>query len=480
MVLTSELVKYLSLIKTNTGSNGGVKGLVQMLTGTSQNVFDYVNSSERTAGISTRYRLLYVWNKNASNEIAINNRIVMEMPSQGGDRYALALGVAGETQTEMLARTPAFVGPFQLQSAITAGASSIAVTTENADIVFVNGSYVFISDGFKVSETIASGVLIGDSIQWNAGSSQWETITATEDVTYPKGRYLGDDTVKTFTTGTSHSDFLQLPDNLYEDEVIGTGNGSNTAPALTTLTNKTKGVVNWDGQLPVVTATCGSTARTVNVAADGSCSGYCSAGQLTMDAGSGVWAADITWTTAPDNATNITITYREKCYTYSGNVATIALDGTCPNNYATTTITFGSGVVEQTQIIPSLENWVETSAGTGTFDESTYPLVLHNLGTEEDTITITFTSASAFTCAGARIGSLAAGDTANDYAPLNPDTGIALFTLDKDGWANTWAASDTVVFDIHGAELPVWWRQDIPAATAAISENQTSIAHHFE
>ena len=476
MVLTSEVLKYLSLLQTNTGSNGGVRGLTAMLAGLSQNVFPYINSTERTAGISTRYRLLYIWNKNSSNEIATNNRLVMEMPSQGGDRYAIALGETGENQTEMLARTPAFVGPFQLQSTVSAGASSIAVTTENADIVFINGGYVFISDGFMVSQTMDAGVLIGDSVEYGGGT--WSTITAEEDVTYPKGKYLGGDTVKTFTTGTSHTDFLALPDNLYTDEDIGDGNGSSTAPALTTLSNVTNYIVNWDGMLPVVTATCGGVARTVNVAADGSCSGYCSAGQL--DLLTGVWDTDITFTTAPDNATDITCTYREKCYTYSGNVATIALDGTAPNAYATVGITFGSGVLEQTQIIPTIDTPVATTAGDGTFDHSTYPITPTNLGTEKDTFTITIGAAGAFTCAGTRLGSLAAGNVSTNYAPLNADTGVALFSLDKDAWTDTWATNDTLVFDTEGSELPYWHRQDVPSSTAAVSENQTSIAHHFE
>jgi len=75
--------------------------------------------------------------------------------------------------------------------------------------------------------------------------------------------------------------------------------------------------------LPVVTATCGATARTADIDCEGGCTGYCSAGNLNM--ANGTWTTPIIWTTAPDNATNITIVYYEIAWSWSGNIATVEL-----------------------------------------------------------------------------------------------------------------------------------------------------------
>ncbi len=473
-IATTDLDYYHALTVNNGGTNGGVRGTSEIVHGVNHNLFPWVDATERTAGL-TRYRMRYLWNKDGTDQIAANNKAYLAMPSQGGDRYALCAGTPGETQTEMLARDVGWVGAFQLNSAIAASDTSVSLLTEGADIVFINGGYIYISDQYKISQTVDADVLIGNSVTYSGGS--WSAIADQDDVVYPDGRYMGDDTVLTFTTGVSHTDFLLLPENLQTDEDIGDGNGSSTAPALTTLGTVTNGIVDFEPLLPVVTATCGATARTVNVAADGSCSGYCSAGQLNMT--TGVWDTDITWTTAPDNSTDITCTYRNKCYSYAANVATVALDVSAPNAYADTTITFGSGVIEQAQIKPYVENWVETFAGSGAYDETTYPVILSNIGPEEDTITLTWSDATNFAGAGARLGALGAGVIGTDYEPANA-AGGDYFGIDKDGWSGTPQNGDTVVFDLHGSEQCTWYRQLIPAATAAVSENQTSPMHAYE
>jgi len=476
MILPSELKYYHANNVVNTDANGGPRGTLEFVHGVCQNVFPFVDATERAAGL-TRYRQRYLWNKNAANENAQNNKAFFSIPSQADDRYAMCLGIPSETQGQMKARTKPWVGPFQLQTAITGGPSQIIVTTEGADIQFINGGLVKITDSYKVSETIAPGVVIGDSVQWNTTASQWETVTATEDITYPKGRYLGGGTVETFTTGTSHVDYLVLPENLYEDENIGTGDGSSTTPELTTLTNNANGIVDFDADmLPVITATCGGTARTVTVAADGSCTGYCSAGTLNMV--TGVWDTDIVWNSAPDNATSILATYREKCYSYSGNVATIALASQVPNAYATAN-TFGSGILKQASIRPYIENWTETSAA-GAYDESGYPLAMYNLGAEHDHITITFITATTFTCTGTRFGSLGAGSIAANFEPINSATGVTMFSIYAAGWGGTHAAGDTYEFDLFGSEMCTWLRQLLPAGMAAVAENQFSTTHVWE
>jgi hypothetical protein len=341
-------------------------------------------------------------------------------------------------------------------------------------MIFPNGGYLHLTDKFQTGETVDADVKIGDSVEYTASS--WSKISSTTDITYPKGLYIGNNTVMTEESGQFNEEWIGIADNLYTDEDIGDGDGAATAPALSTLLHVTNGICNQPDKLPVVKATCGSVERTVNVAADGSCSGYCSAGQLNM--ATGVWTTDITWTTAPDNATDITITYRENCFSYSGNTVTVSLTDAVANAYAIAN-TYAAGCIYVDEVKPTSDTWAETST-SGTYDESTYPVTLFNDGTEEDSITLTFTDATNFTASGANAGSLGSGSISADFSPTNPDTGQPYFTIASAGWGGTWASGDTVTFNTHPCAVPVWWREIVPASTAAQANNLTTLGYYVE
>ena len=111
------------------------------------------------------------------------------------------------------------------------------------------------------------------------------------------------------------------------------------------------------------------------------------------------------------------------------------------------------------------DNWSETSVA-GTYDEVAHPVELDNMGTVEDDVTVTFTSATTFMVTGAYAGTLATGAITADYAPANPAGGV-YFTLRAAGWGGTWAAGDRVSFSIHPAALPLWIKQVVAAGAAA-------------
>ena len=116
----------------------------------------------------------------------------------------------------------------------------------------------------------------------------------------------------------------------------------------------------------------------------------------------------------------------------------------------------------------------------GTYDDTSYPIVLRNDGVEEDTFTITFLTPTTFTVAGLYAGSLGTGDVASDLAPLNPDSGESYFELDKDGWGGSFLAGDTVVFRTTPAAIPIWWREIVPAATPAEPTNIAILGWYAE
>lgn len=463
-----------SSIITDTSANGGRKSQIEVISGTKHNLFPRVTKAERVAGV-TRYRKEFLSNENTSDETAYGVLVFLEHPSNAGDRFYLGVGTQTNTQGDITTTAPAWYGVGQLETALSGGEAQIKLTMENNDFVFPNNGYLHISDKFATGQTVDSDVSTGDSVTY--GSGTWSKIAAITDITYPNGVYIGSNVVMTVQPATNE-EWLQLANNLYSDEDIGDGDGATPNPALTTLTHITNGVCNQPGLLPVVTATCGGVSRIVNVAADGSCSGYCSAGQLNMT--TGVWTTDITWTTAPDAATDITITYRENCYSYSGNVATIDLEtGQQVSHAYLITNTYASGCINAGDIITASSNWTENSV-SGTYDESTYPLVLYNDGTEQDNWTLTFTSSTNFTVSGANEGSVGTGNTGVDFQPTNPNTGQPYFKIDKNGWGGTWAIGETVTFTTSPSAQAIWLKEVVPAGTAQESNNLIPVGYYAE
>jgi len=478
MAVEANDIKWLkSAVITDTASNGGRKSNVEVLTGIKHNLFPHVTKAERTSGV-TRYRKEFWANRNANDDVAYGVLIFPEFPSNAGDRFYVGTGTQTDTQIDLEDYNPAWLGVGQLQTALSGGESSVALTMENSDFQFPNGGYLHLTDKFKTAQTIAVGVNIGDSVEYNAGTSKWEKIAPTDAVDYPKGIYVGSNTVLT-VEGTTNEEWLKLADNAYTDEDIGTGDGSNLTPTLSALLHAANGVCRQPGKLPVVTAINASDqTMTVYVAADGTCSGDCTAGELNM--ATGAWTTDITWTSAPKAATDILIDYRENCFSYSGNVATVSLDAsnTVANVYSIAN-TYGAGCIDGGEVKPTSDGWTETSA-SGTYDETTYPPTLYNDGTEEDSWTITFTGATTFTCSGANAGSVGSGDITTDFSPTNPDTGQPYFTIDKNGWGGTWASGDTVEFDTHPAAVPLWLKEVVPAATAQEPNNTFILGFYCE
>ena len=159
-----------------------------------------------------------------------------------------------------------------------------------------------------------------------------------------------------------------------------------------------------------------------------------------------------------------------------GTVVTLTFAATTlANPYTTANDTRVMTVYEPSTVTCSVDNWAETCAGDGTYDETTYPVVTDNIGTIDQTWTLTFTSATDFGVVGNTLGSVGTGTTAGDFAPSNAAFSKPYFTLDKDGWALTWASADTVVFQTHPAAVPIWQRRTVPAGCTSLSGNKVTL-----
>ena len=166
---------------------------------------------------------------------------------------------------------------------------------------------------------------------------------------------------------------------------------------------------------------------------------------------------------------------------WNGNTATIVTTSGARSTYPASENTLVSGVVDLGDLVASTSSWAETSV-SGTYDESTYPVVVNNVGTVSDDWTLTFTGATTFTVSGANTGSVGSGSTAADFQPVNANvgTGDYYFEIDASGWGSVWAIGDTVTFTTTHAAASVWIKEVVPAATSAQTSNRFDLKLYAE
>jgi hypothetical protein len=118
--------------------------------------------------------------------------------------------------------------------------------------------------------------------------------------------------------------------------------------------------------------------------------------------------------------------------------------------------------------------------GTVTADTSTYPPLLDNEATIEETWTITFLSSTTFTCSGARIGAVASGVTTTNYAPTNSDVSKAYFTLESEMWGGTPVAGDKFVFTTRDSSKNIAVVRIVPVGAGVFGTNRCTLAMSCE
>jgi len=163
------------------------------------------------------------------------------------------------------------------------------------------------------------------------------------------------------------------------------------------------------------------------------------------------------------------------------NTVTIVTTTPARSTYPASQNCLVSGVVDLSNLVASSDSWVETSV-SGTYDETTYPLVVNNVGTVEDTWTLTFTSATTFSVTGTNIGSVGSGSKSSDFSPVNTSvgTGDYYFTLRSSGWSGTWATSETITFSTHHSAASYWVKEIVGAGTAIRTSNQMKLKMYAE
>ncbi len=170
--------------------------------------------------------------------------------------------------------------------------------------------------------------------------------------------------------------------------------------------------------------------------------------------------------------------------TVSSLDVTITIVGTTANAYNIDDNTYGTrvmSVLEPSDITASFDSFVDTTAGDGAYDDGSYPPLLDNIGSINQTVTITFTDATNFTAASNVAGvTLSGGSKSSDYLPNNPDVTKPYFTLETAGFSGTWASGDTIVFNTVPASQAIWQKRTVPAGAASLTGNKATVVFSGE
>lgn len=121
--------------------------------------------------------------------------------------------------------------------------------------------------------------------------------------------------------------------------------------------------------------------------------------------------------------------------------------------------TLQAGVTQAFSQLAWTSVWEDTRIGTAIlaqYDQTTYPIVVSNDGAITQRWALIFTSSVAYRLVGETRGEVITGTTGTVLSPVNPATGVAMFTLQPAGFGGGYAAGNVLRFNTRGAVLPAW------------------------
>lgn len=165
-------------------------------------------------------------------------------------------------------------------------------------------------------------------------------------------------------------------------------------------------------------------------------------------------------------------------YSYTGTICTVQLASAVQNNYATAN-TFAGGALAGNDLIASASNYAKSSSA-GTYNEAVLPVSGNNIGSINDSITVTFTGTGLYSVAGNIAGALGSGSVSSAFSPINPITSTPYFTIPSGFFTGTWINGDSCTFDITPSAMPFWIKEVVPANTAAATDNLFLLGYYWE
>ena len=183
---------------------------------------------------------------------------------------------------------------------------------------------------------------------------------------------------------------------------------------------------------------------------------------LMLDAGTGAvtereYHSGVTITTAGTTVTVTLASGDQIAKNYSGKV------------------TVASVIINDRSLTTEYKNTAVTSAG-GSFNFNVNTLIGDNIGTYNDVITLTMTSATAFNATSLVFGSLGSGNISSDFSPINPSVSRPYFTLKAAGFTGVMATGDTLTFEMVAASFAVYFVDTVPAGISSYKNNKILFA----
>jgi hypothetical protein len=152
----------------------------------------------------------------------------------------------------------------------------------------------------------------------------------------------------------------------------------------------------------------------------------------------------------------------------TGGSQILTLSNQLVNSYAASGTRISS-VMDHGDVQTSASIDSATVAGSGALNPAL--VSVRQRGSRYDLVTFTFTSATNFTASGAKAGSLGTGTISSTFAPVNPNTSSAYFSIPASAWSGTFQSGDIVVLRTVPAIVPVFYVQQVPALSPAFSGN---------
>lgn len=142
-------------------------------------------------------------------------------------------------------------------------------------------------------------------------------------------------------------------------------------------------------------------------------------------------------------------------------------------------VTRVSSLMRPADIVAAHTTPVKTSAA-GTYDFTTYPLVLDNIGTVDQDWIYTFSDGTHFALTGDELGAVGTGTIGVDFSPNNPDYSRPYSTLEAAGFGGTWAGGDIITLSTTPAAFKIGGKRVIPPLTASLSNNKATLVFEGE
>ncbi|MDF3935465.1 hypothetical protein [Pseudomonas citronellolis] len=123
-------------------------------------------------------------------------------------------------------------------------------------------------------------------------------------------------------------------------------------------------------------------------------------------------------------------------------------------------------------------NWTDVPVGettTANYNTLSYPPIITNQGAIDGKWALVFTSATAYQVVEQKLGVITTGNTTTDCAPINPETGLAYFTIRKEGWGSGWAAANAVRFNTDSALGPLWIARTVLSGQGTVEDDEFAL-----